>query len=150
MWTHICRTAGSCAWRMASGGSLPPSTSIRSPTRSADQRPGCPNGVDRSPTCGCSWAPPPLPPAFDINPFPDKERESKTWLSERDGPITDVRMLLARASYFALDEQQALVVLGEVHAGVSNWRQVALGAEVGLPAAELDDFELAFEHEQMD
>jgi len=91
-----------------------------------------------------------LAPAFDINPFPDKERESKTWLSERDGPITDVRMLLARASYFALDEQQALVVLGEVHAGVSNWRQVALGAEVGLPAAELDDFELAFEHEQMD
>ena len=91
-----------------------------------------------------------LAPAFDINPFPDKERESKTWLSERDGPITDVRMLLARASYFALDEQQALVVLGEVHAGVSNWRQVALGAEVGLPAAELDDFALAFEHEQMD
>jgi serine/threonine-protein kinase HipA len=45
-----------------------------------------------------------LAPAFDINPFPDKDRESKTWLSEQDGPITDVQMLLARASYFALDE----------------------------------------------
>ena len=91
-----------------------------------------------------------LAPAFDINPFPDKDRESKTWLSERDGPITDVRMLLARASYFALDEQQALTVLDEVHAAVSNWRNLALGPEVGLRATELDDFALAFEHEQID
>lgn len=91
-----------------------------------------------------------LAPAFDINPFPDKDRESKTWLSERDGPITDLRMLLARASYFALDESQALTVLGEVHAAVSDWRRVALGPEVGLHATELDDFALAFEHEQMD
>jgi hypothetical protein len=29
-----------------------------------------------------------LAPAFDLNPFPDKQRESKTWLSERTGPIT--------------------------------------------------------------
>jgi len=41
-----------------------------------------------------------LAPAFDINPFPDKERESKTWLSEQDGPITDVPTLLARAPYW--------------------------------------------------
>jgi serine/threonine-protein kinase HipA len=91
-----------------------------------------------------------LAPAFDINPFPDKDRESKTWLTERDGPITDVQMLLARASYFALDKVQALAILGEVHAAVSNWRQVALGSEVGLCPAELDDFAPAFEHDQMD
>ncbi|WP_168224930.1 type II toxin-antitoxin system HipA family toxin [Azoarcus sp. DD4] len=90
-----------------------------------------------------------LAPAFDINPFPDKERESKTWLSEQDGPITDVGMLLARASYFGLDEAPALAVLAEVHAAVTNWRQVALSAEVGLRQAELDDFAPAFEHEQM-
>ncbi len=91
-----------------------------------------------------------LAPAFDINPFPDKDRESKTWLTEQDGPITDVQMLLTRASYFALDEAQALAVLGEVHAAVSRWRQVALSPEVGLRAVELDDFAPAFEHEQMD
>lgn len=91
-----------------------------------------------------------LAPAFDLNPFPDKDRESKTWLSEQDGPITDVRMLLARSRSFALDEEQALAVLGEVHAAVSTWRQLALGPEVGLQAAELDDFAPAFEHEQMD
>jgi len=90
-----------------------------------------------------------LAPAFDINPFPDKDRESKTWLSEQDGPITDVQMLLARAPYFGLDQSQALAVLGEVHAAVSNWRQVALSPSVGLRAAELDDFAPAFEHEQM-
>ncbi|NHC07530.1 type II toxin-antitoxin system HipA family toxin [Azonexus fungiphilus] len=90
-----------------------------------------------------------LAPAFDINPFPDKERESKTWLSEQDGPITDVGMLLARAAYFGLDEAQARAVLAEVHAAVANWRQVALRAEVGLRQVELDDFAPAFEHEQM-
>jgi serine/threonine-protein kinase HipA len=91
-----------------------------------------------------------LAPAFDLNPFPDKDRESKTWLSEQDGPITDVRMLLARAPYFALDKAQALAVLAEVHAAVSNWRQIALGPKVGLHAVELDDFAPAFEHEQME
>jgi len=91
-----------------------------------------------------------LAPAFDINPFPDKDRESKTWLSEQDGPITDVQMLLARAAYFALDKDQALAILAEVHAAVTNWRQLALGPGVGLRPAALDDFAPAFEHEQME
>ena len=90
-----------------------------------------------------------LAPAFDINPFPDKDRESKTWLSEQDGPITDVHMLVARAQYFALDETQALAVLGEVHGAVANWRQTAVSTDVGLRPAEMDDFAPAFEHEQM-
>lgn len=91
-----------------------------------------------------------LAPAFDINPFPDKERESKTWLSEQDGPITDVQMLLARAAYFALDTDQALAILAEVHGAVSSWRQLALSSEVGLRPAELDDFAPAFEHDQVE
>lgn len=91
-----------------------------------------------------------LAPAFDINPFPDKEQESKTWLSEEDGPITDVHMLLARAPYFALDKVQAMAILAEVHAAAGNWRPLALDAEVGLHSSELDDFAAAFEHGQMD
>jgi serine/threonine-protein kinase HipA len=90
-----------------------------------------------------------LAPAFDINPFPDKERESKTWLSEQDGPITDVEMLLARSAYFALNRTDALTVLAEVYDAVLNWRQVALSNDVGLRTAELDDFAPAFEHAQM-
>ena len=90
-----------------------------------------------------------LAPAFDVNPFPDKERESKTWLSEQDGPITDMKMLLARADYFALNADSARSILAEVHAAVSGWRRLALNPEVGLRPSELDDFAPAFEHEQM-
>jgi serine/threonine-protein kinase HipA len=91
-----------------------------------------------------------LAPAFDINPFPDKDRESKTWLSEQDGPITDVEMLLARAADFALGADQALAVLAEVHTAVSSWRQLALSPGIGLRPAELDDFAPAFEHGEME
>ena len=94
-----------------------------------------------------SWR---LAPAFDLNPFPDKARESKTWLSERDGPITDVEMLLARAGHFALDPAQARAVLAEVRSVVSGWRSVAKSGEVGLRAAEIDQFATAFEHPQME
>lgn len=91
-----------------------------------------------------------LAPAFDINPFPDRDRESKTWLSEDTGPITSLGMLLGRASYFHLDRAAALNVLGDVFDAVSHWRGVAVGPEVGLQAAELDNFAPAFEHADMD
>ncbi len=39
-----------------------------------------------------------LSPAFDVNPFPDKDRESKTWLSEDTGPITSIQQLLEQAT----------------------------------------------------
>ena len=90
-----------------------------------------------------------LAPAFDINPFPDRERESRTWLSEEDGPVRDVQTLLARSAYFSLASNDALVVLGEVVAAVASWRKVALHPVVGLSTNELDDFAPAFEHEQM-
>lgn len=89
-----------------------------------------------------------LAPAFDLNPFPDKDRESKTWLSEQDGPVTDLEMLLARCDFFALNREQALVVLADVCTAVSDWRRVALSPEVGLTELELDDFAPAFEHDQ--
>lgn len=91
-----------------------------------------------------------LVPAFDVNPFPDKERESKTWLSENDGPITDIAVLLVSCADFALDQQQALAVLAQVHAVASDWRTLARSPAVGLRVSELDDFALAFEHDQMD
>jgi serine/threonine-protein kinase HipA len=90
-----------------------------------------------------------LAPAFDINPFPDKANESKTWLSEQDGPITSVSDLMARASYFSLDPDEALTVLAEVVRAVAQWKVVAMSAAVGLEAKEADDFAPAFEHDQM-
>jgi serine/threonine-protein kinase HipA len=90
-----------------------------------------------------------LAPAFDINPFPDKERESKTWLSEQDGPIMAVDALLARCGYFALNRVEALTILAQVCHVVAAWRQVAQSPAVGLKPHELDDFAPAFEHDQM-
>ena len=90
-----------------------------------------------------------LAPAFDINPFPDKDRESKTWLSEDAGPITSLNMLMEQANYFGLQPARALKVLAEVHAAVRAWRAVALTPAVGLLAKELEDFAPAFEHAEM-
>ncbi|MBK9573013.1 MAG: type II toxin-antitoxin system HipA family toxin [Rhodoferax sp.] len=91
-----------------------------------------------------------LAPQFDLNPFPDKDRESKTWLSENTGPITSLDMLMAQAAYFSLQPAAALKVLAEVYTAVCDWRTAALCAEVGLSPGELDDFAPAFEHAEMD
>jgi len=91
-----------------------------------------------------------LAPAFDINPFPDKDRESNVWLSEQDGPIVDASMLLARAADFSLERHQALQILSEVVRAVTCWQDVALAPEVGLKRNELSDIAPAFEHAQLD
>ena len=41
-------------------------------------------------------------------------------------------------------------MLAEVYAAVRGWRAVALGADVGLPASQLEDFAPAFEHREME
>lgn len=91
-----------------------------------------------------------LAPAFDLNPFPDKARESKTWLSEDTGPIVSMGELIEQAPRFELDEGEAKQVLSEVVAAVASWRRVALSPAVGLADRELDDFAPAFEHEALD
>lgn len=91
-----------------------------------------------------------LAPAFDLNPFPDKDRESKTWLSEDTGPVDSLEMLLSGAAYFYLDEPTAIRVLAEVHTAVSGWRALATSLAVGLTPAELDEFAPAFEHADME
>ncbi len=90
-----------------------------------------------------------LAPAFDLNPFPDKAHESKTWLSEDTGPVTSVHDLMVQAPYFHLDEAQALLALGDVVRSVERWREVAQSAEVGMNVRDLDDFAPAFEHEEL-
>ncbi len=90
-----------------------------------------------------------LAPSFDLNPFPDKDRESKTWLSESAGPITSLAMLMSHAAYFDLQPDCALAALAQVHSAVSQWRQVAGSAEVGMTPSEQAEFAPAFEHGEM-
>jgi serine/threonine-protein kinase HipA len=91
-----------------------------------------------------------LAPCFDLNPFPDKDRESKTWLSEDTGPITSVAQLLGQAARFQLDAHAAREVLAQVVKAVKHWRVVASTADVGLSQAELEDFAPAFEHADLE
>ena len=39
-----------------------------------------------------------LAPAFDLNPFPDKDRELKTWLTEESGPTGSIDEALGAAA----------------------------------------------------
>lgn len=87
-----------------------------------------------------------LSPAFDLNPFPDKDPESKTWLSEDSGPITSIDQLMGQAIRFELSPLQAQAVLGEVVAAVRRWKDVATSPEVGLRAHEINDFKPAFKN----
>ena len=85
-----------------------------------------------------------LAPAFDVNPFPDRTRESKTWLSEETGPITSVEQLIDGSAYFGLQRAQAAEEAAAMARTLTEWRAVATSKEVGLTEAELEAFEPAF------
>ena len=86
-----------------------------------------------------------LAPAFDVNPFPDRARELKTWISEETGPAASIEALMSVAPYFRLDQKRARRIVGDVETAVARWRDE--GRALGMSAAELDQFEDAFEHE---
>ena len=86
-----------------------------------------------------------LAPAFDLNPFPDKERESKTWLTEDTGPVTSIAQLMGQAERFNLSQTDAQNILEKVTWAVSQWKTVATSPEVGMTNDDLGDFRGAFE-----
>lgn len=88
-----------------------------------------------------------LAPAFDLNPFPERIRESKTWLSEDTGPINSLEMLIEFSEYFALARAQAQAEAAAMVTTLGQWRTVATSKEVGLTEKDLAAFEPAFEHE---
>jgi serine/threonine-protein kinase HipA len=85
-----------------------------------------------------------LAPAFDLNPFPDRVRELKTWVSTDAGPQATIDALLSVAPYFKISRPRARKVLREVERAVSGWR--AEGRSLGMTQAELERFAPAFEH----
>lgn len=86
-----------------------------------------------------------LAPAFDVNPFPDRVRESKTWLSEDTGPITSLEQLIHGSTYFGLQPTEAQEEASAMAAVLANWREIATSEEVGLTDAELREFAPAFQ-----
>ena len=87
-----------------------------------------------------------LSPAFDINPFPERVREFKTWISEESGPDATIDALLSVAPYFRIAPARAKTILAEVEAAVATWRKQ--GKALGMTSVELDQFADAFEHEE--
>ncbi|TAL99024.1 MAG: type II toxin-antitoxin system HipA family toxin [Paraburkholderia sp.] len=91
-----------------------------------------------------------LAPAFDLNPFPDKDPELKLWLSEEYGPVDSIGAVFEAASYFRLSDTEAARVLGEVYQAVLGWTRVAKSAPVGMTDEDIDAFAPAFENAQME
>ncbi len=87
-----------------------------------------------------------LAPAFDLNPFPDRVRELKTWISEKTGPEATISALLSVAPYFRIPAGRAKEILTEVDGAVSTWRK--MGSALGMTKVELDQFSAAFEHSE--
>ena len=93
--------------------------------------------------CRGQWR---LAPAFDINPFPERVKELKTWISEETGPEATIDALLSARSYFRIAPQRSKEILREVEKAVSKWREV--GKRLGMTARELESFADAFEHQE--
>jgi serine/threonine-protein kinase HipA len=87
-----------------------------------------------------------LAPAFDLNPFPDRARELKTWPSEDTGPAATIEAALAASRFFGVARDRAAEIIREVDAAVSGWRSEA--RRIGMSRAEIDQFADAFEHEE--
>jgi serine/threonine-protein kinase HipA len=85
-----------------------------------------------------------LAPAFDLNPFPDRVRELKTWISEETGPEATIEALLSVLAYFRISPSRASEILGRIEHALSQWREV--GAALSMTNQELDQFAEAFEH----
>jgi hypothetical protein len=60
------------------------------------------------------------------DPFPDRQRELKTWISEEAGPAASNDALMAVAAYFKLDKKAAAKILAEVERTVSTGAYVAV------------------------
>jgi serine/threonine-protein kinase HipA len=87
-----------------------------------------------------------LAPAFDLNPFPDRVRELKTWISPETGAEATIDALLSVAPYFRIPRARAKEVLTEVEGVVARWRTE--GRSLGMTEVELESFAPAFEHSE--
>lgn len=87
-----------------------------------------------------------LSPAFDVNPFPDRARELKTWISPDTGPEATIDALVSVTTYFRISQKRAKDILAEVEGAVSGWRNEARA--LGMTADDLDAFADAFEHKE--
>lgn len=85
-----------------------------------------------------------LAPAFDVNPFPERVRELKVWISEETGPEATIDALMSVAAYFRVVPARSKEILAGVEAAVAGWQNE--GRALGMTGSELESFADAFEH----
>lgn len=94
-------------------------------------------------TTGDQWV---LAPAFDLNPFPDKMRALKTWISQKSGEFASLDEALAISKSFELSNKEAKVILSEMRSIVSTWKFIA--QNLGMHARDIDQYAPAFEYQE--
>jgi len=94
-------------------------------------------------TTGDQWV---LTPAFDLNPFPDKMRALKTWISQQSGEFASLEEALAISKSFELSNKEAKVILSEMRSIVSTWKSIA--QNLGMNARDVDQYAPAFEYHE--
>jgi serine/threonine-protein kinase HipA len=88
-----------------------------------------------------------LAPAFDLNPFPDKARALKTWISDQAGDTASVAEALSVASLFGLNATAATRVLDEVRGAVRGWKTFA--RDIGMTSNDIESYAPAFAHPEL-
>ena len=87
-----------------------------------------------------------LAPAFDLNPFPDKMRALKAWISPQSGEFASLDEALAISKSFELPNKEAKVILSEMRSIVSTWKSIA--QNLGTNAHDIDQYAPAFENQE--
>jgi HipA-like C-terminal domain len=70
---------------------------------------------------------------FDLNPFPDRVRELKTWVSEETGPEATTDALMSVVRYFKISKARAREIVHEVERVIAGWRDE--GHRIGMTDA---------------
>jgi serine/threonine-protein kinase HipA len=92
-----------------------------------------------------SWR---LSPAFDMNPNPAPGPKELSTAVDFNDFHASIDTLMGIAEYCRMDAREAVDVLAQVTSAVGHWRTTAISQ--GLPQAEIEKMEPAFEHAERD
>ena len=94
-------------------------------------------------TTGNQWT---LAPAFDLNPFPDKARSLKTWISQESGDFASLEKALAISRSFELSLKEAQIILSEMKSACASWKSLA--RDLRMSVQDIDQYAPAFEYHE--
>lgn len=92
---------------------------------------------------GDTWS---LSPAFDINPFPEKQHELKLWIREDMGPSGSIDEAMQSTGYFGLKNERAKEILNKLLNATSQWQSMAHSLDI--TNHDIEQLSPAFIHEE--